>query len=112
MNELDLNKKEKDRGKNALEAIGCLFILVFYFDLLRTGNSVQRIRMLLSWVLYFVTIRFDPGKIPSLLEYSGTYEEYLAKQSQNETLFPIFGAIWFFFVIISWILRANEEKSK
>ena len=108
-----LSKKEKDNAKSTATAIGCLLIFTLYYYLWKDGNLKQRLRMLISWILFFVTLSLSPKNLvysnwETGYSFPGTYEEYEALKENYETWFGLVGLVWIAFVFYSWNKRSKE----
>ena len=103
-----LSKKEKDNAESTAVAIGCLLIFTVYYHLWKDGNLKQRFRMLISWILFFITLSLNPDNLDSL-NFSGTIEEYHTLKENYETWFGLVGLVWIAFVFYSWNKRSKEN---
>jgi hypothetical protein len=109
------SKKEKDDAKSKFTLIGLLFIFVYYYTLWEDGNLKQRLRMILSWVLFFVCLSLDFSNLEewnfiSRSGFQGSFEEYEAMRDNYKTWFNIVGLVWLAFVFYSWKQRGKESS--
>ena len=108
-----LSKKEKDYAKNVAAAAGIMFLLKIYGYLWRQGNLMQKVRMVISWILCVVTVNLSPNNLGryTSTSYSGpeSYAEYEQQKEFYEFWFPIAATIWLAFVFFSWYKRYKEE---
>ena len=91
-----LTKKEKDRAKSGAGGIALFLLFNLYGALWKEGNILQKVRMALSWVLFFIT-------------YQIGNQHYLPFDDREQD-WKIAASIWFFFVIGSWYWRYKESE--
>lgn len=91
-----LTKKEKDRAKSWAGGISLFILFNLYGALWKEGNTFQKVRMALSWVLFFIMFKLEQQQRPTLDPSLKNWE--------------IVGTIWFFFVIGSWYWRYKESE--
>lgn len=114
MKDEDFQKKKKDNIKSTVTAIGCLFVFLLYYDLWTEGNLKQRIRMVFSWILFFVTISLNPENLQyrnwetGNRIFQGTLEEYDSLKENYEVWFGLSGLLWLGFTVYSWYKRSKE----
>jgi len=115
------NKKEKKVSKRIrdmmiLSMVGVL--IKNYYLLFKNGTVKQKIRMGLSWFLFFGAVskanvnkeytRWSESAQKYIL-YPGSREEFATHLKQQETLGVAFLLFWIVFCLYSWNKRMKEE---
>lgn len=98
-----LTEKEKRFLKTTGITFAILGIFSFYYNLWKDGNTWQRIRMALSWVLFCLIILLLPENRELERIQTGHY---------NDTGAAITFFVWISFVFWSWGQRRKENESK
>ena len=82
-----------------------------YKELWKSGNTIQRLRMISTWILFLVTVNVNPTNLSYFHgSFIGSYDEFLERQKLYGILFPLLGPTWLCLVIFSWYKRSKENK--
>ena len=100
-----LTKKQKDRAKSWAGSIGLFVLINLYKSLWQEGNNLQKARMAISWLLFFVGSYFN-SKEKGL----DTIDRALRNVRGEEPIGMTILTIWLVFVIVSWYWRYKEPK--
>jgi len=106
-----LTEKEKKAAKTAVTSIGIIMLFSIYKELWKSGNTIQRLRMISTWILFLITVNVNPANLSYFNgSFSGSYDEFLERQKLYGTLFPLFGVTWLCLVFFSWYKRSKENE--
>lgn len=106
MSKTDSSKKD---AKDFLAGLAILLIFFFYFYLFWKSNLKQKIRMVASWVLFFIIIKINPENL-SITQFN-SFRQYSERKELYEGIMPYAVLIWLGFVVATWVIRYHESEA-